>query len=692
MTTIDRRYSVAEGVAVKAPCVVATTANITLSGEQTIDAVACVEHDRVLVKNQTDATENGIYEVSTGNWQRAKDFDGAYDAVDGTRVYVIGGATSAGREYTVTTDDPITIGTSELAFSGSSLSSAAPSRVFPTYTDLRNATPATGDTAIMLGFYAATGTGGGIFYWDSTSTATHNIGTVIQPAAGGVGRWLRRFEDIAKVEWFGAYGDGTHDDTDAIQACLDSCETVELSPFNTYLLTPVQDYLGLVRCCLLVTTSNHTIIGNRATLKLADGSFASGFDKIILYVTGTQVSPISNITIRDLVIDGNNTNQGDVDADVSNTYNNLALVWVDDFIVENCVSDNSCHNGMSFGGCGNGLVKNNQCENNGKNGIYVADYSDVINVEGNHCHNNNFDFGQTGGGYFGGAEYSGIVIAGDRCSVINNICAGNGNNISVSFTGSPSDEAIECAVIGNRCAEAVAYDYLFISTASASSPTAVSKRITIANNISREAGTTAFHLSGLAHCTCIGNVSVGAGLNGFTIQFGQAITLDGNTATGSARNGCELFGATEFVINGNNFSNNLRTGIEFSESGASGTQGTASNTYGSVDNNTLIGNAVASIDGITSYTDGTVRTTLRGSATWDPGSVADDAMTSTTVTVAGAAAGDRVVASHTALTAGWLISAYGTSANTVTVTIHNNTGGAVDLASGTLSVMVFKGS
>lgn len=53
----------------------ATTANITLSGEQTIDGIAVVTGDRVLVKNQTASGTNGIYIASTGAWTRAADAD-----------------------------------------------------------------------------------------------------------------------------------------------------------------------------------------------------------------------------------------------------------------------------------------------------------------------------------------------------------------------------------------------------------------------------------------------------------------------------------------------------------------------------------------------------------------------------------------------------------------------------------------
>ena len=67
--------SVAQGLDPKASCIVATTANITLSGLLTIDGVTVAAGNRVLVKNQTAPAENGIYVVSSTAWSRASDMD-----------------------------------------------------------------------------------------------------------------------------------------------------------------------------------------------------------------------------------------------------------------------------------------------------------------------------------------------------------------------------------------------------------------------------------------------------------------------------------------------------------------------------------------------------------------------------------------------------------------------------------------
>lgn len=103
------------GLQVKDPVKVATTANITLTGTQTIDGVAVVANDRVLVKNQTTASANGIYIVKAGAWTRASDaLDGMVKG--GMAVWVNQGTTNGDSRYVLTTDDPITVGTTALTF------------------------------------------------------------------------------------------------------------------------------------------------------------------------------------------------------------------------------------------------------------------------------------------------------------------------------------------------------------------------------------------------------------------------------------------------------------------------------------------------------------------------------------------------------------------------------------------------
>ncbi len=67
--------SVAAGLSWKQPVAVATTVNITLSGLQTIDGYTTLAGDRVLVKNQSTAADNGIYIAASGAWARSSDMD-----------------------------------------------------------------------------------------------------------------------------------------------------------------------------------------------------------------------------------------------------------------------------------------------------------------------------------------------------------------------------------------------------------------------------------------------------------------------------------------------------------------------------------------------------------------------------------------------------------------------------------------
>lgn len=111
--------SVASGLIPHEAVRLATTANITLAGLQTIDGVALATGNRVLVKNQSNDAQNGIYIAQTGAWNRASDFDGNpnNEVSSGDFVFVTQGATQAGQGWVLITTGTITIGTTALTFS-----------------------------------------------------------------------------------------------------------------------------------------------------------------------------------------------------------------------------------------------------------------------------------------------------------------------------------------------------------------------------------------------------------------------------------------------------------------------------------------------------------------------------------------------------------------------------------------------
>jgi hypothetical protein len=95
--------------------------NLTAGGLLTIDGVALAAGDRVLVKDQTDATQNGIYAASTGPWVRTSDAAGNQNFFSGMAVTVALGAVNAGLTYIcTTTDDPVVVGTSLITFAAQS--------------------------------------------------------------------------------------------------------------------------------------------------------------------------------------------------------------------------------------------------------------------------------------------------------------------------------------------------------------------------------------------------------------------------------------------------------------------------------------------------------------------------------------------------------------------------------------------
>lgn len=94
---------------------VATTANITLSAPQTIDGVAVVAGDRVLVKDQTTASQNGIYVVAAGAWTLATDANTA-SKLAGACVNVDSGTTNGGVRFDTDFKSTDTLGTTAVTW------------------------------------------------------------------------------------------------------------------------------------------------------------------------------------------------------------------------------------------------------------------------------------------------------------------------------------------------------------------------------------------------------------------------------------------------------------------------------------------------------------------------------------------------------------------------------------------------
>jgi len=175
--------SVAQGLNVHDAVVCATTANIDLTGEETLDGIT-TSTDRVLVKDQTDPTENGIYVSGAVGWTRAADMN-EQDEVAGSFIFVSGG-TTLGNTGWVCTNEPetVTIDTDNITFS--QFSDAGYITASGGLTKTGNDIAPNGNLEDLntLGIVASdgqfiVGTGAGAFAYETPTTVKTTLGLVI---------------------------------------------------------------------------------------------------------------------------------------------------------------------------------------------------------------------------------------------------------------------------------------------------------------------------------------------------------------------------------------------------------------------------------------------------------------------------------------------------------------------------------
>ena len=173
--------AIAQGLDPKASCVAATTANITLSGAQTIDGVALVAGDRCLVKNQTTQANNGIYVVSASTWTRSLDMD-VWAEVPGAFTFIEQGTTQADTGWVCTSNAGGTIGVTAITFaqfSGAGTYSAG------TGLTLTGTQFSISNTAVTAGSYGSA-TQVGTFTVNAQGQLTLAGNTTVTPAVGSV--------------------------------------------------------------------------------------------------------------------------------------------------------------------------------------------------------------------------------------------------------------------------------------------------------------------------------------------------------------------------------------------------------------------------------------------------------------------------------------------------------------------------
>lgn len=188
--------SAVQGISPKDSVRVATTANITLSGTQTIDGIAVIAGDRVLVKNQDTAHQNGIYVVSASAWDRAADAN-TWNELISAFAFVEQGTLNGDNGYLITVNVGGTLGVSDvtvsqfsgagqviagagLTKSGNQLDVVGTTNRIVVYGDSVDIDSAyVGQTSIVTLGTVATGT------WNATTIATTKGGTGLTSYVAG---------------------------------------------------------------------------------------------------------------------------------------------------------------------------------------------------------------------------------------------------------------------------------------------------------------------------------------------------------------------------------------------------------------------------------------------------------------------------------------------------------------------------
>lgn len=199
------------------PVAVATTSNITLSGEQTIHGFT-TSASRALVAGQTLGQNNGIYVTGAGAWSRAADADTAAELAGILVAVAATDNTLGGNSYVLPMQQAdVVVGTSILSFArtnviGASTVEFAKAISTGDGTSLQEATVAASVMGVHCSAYSAAGVGP---HWRKRGT---NVASAIQSADGAY--WVLN-EAVPAVTMFGAVPGYSVDCTAPIQSCLD---------------------------------------------------------------------------------------------------------------------------------------------------------------------------------------------------------------------------------------------------------------------------------------------------------------------------------------------------------------------------------------------------------------------------------------------------------------------------------------
>ena len=203
------------------------------------------------------------------------------------------------------------------------------------------------------GYYNAGDGGGNSFYWDGTSSAVDNGGTIIKPTfVSGAGRWLAVNPKDIRVGQWGAIGNGVADDTSILNACFAANVggRVELDKGKTYYTTATL----YIACSVIgngaVILGKIDVAANNITLK--DFTITSPSAVFALYLHGSLATTYTNIVIDNIKIDFG------ASATPINSRVNINATYIRDLVVKNC----NLKYGLQLIRCTNYLIKDNKLD------------------------------------------------------------------------------------------------------------------------------------------------------------------------------------------------------------------------------------------------------------------------------------------------------------------------------------------
>ncbi len=544
----------------------------------------------------------------------------------------------------------------------------------------------TGMNTFIRGIATAGDGGQGFFRWDSSATGPDDNNDVIIPTGASGGGWIRipfgtadtlfytapyphavtrtiqsKLAESVSVKDFGATGDGVTDDTQAIQWAIDALDEIGgtvLFPMGTYLVSGDGIRVKYGAILLVGEAAGGGLASTVPTGSVIKRTTAGA---IISFRDDDTNEGLYDIGAQNLFLDG-----GDVSNGVTGVYGFLAHGICQGLVIDNCAvafdfytangahpnqTDSFVFDHISFGRLGN----NTKCFR-----FNSADAIQISNV------------------YVSGAEKfleaTSVTTLTVDTALLNNVqCAFNIdlsqqitlNNLYSEAYGTfiyCSNVTRQIKVSGSRLqcdgsltlltsadmisTPSTTPQYSFITSANGIADLSVDNTL-LAYNSSTFGGGGQPAVS--AYYDFYSNVGANNGNFGSDTMF--LIGTGGGIGTGTTRNPaatCPLFFPSvqlpENVVNAPNLGNSAYQDVVW----------------------------------------------IDASVTWDPGSIADGDMEAKDVTVPGAALGDFCIASFSLDVTDLVLSVTVTAANTATAVLANNTGGAVNLNSGTLRVRLMK--